>query len=164
MIIAIAAVGLNNGIGCNNKLLYHIPDDMKFFKETTTGHIVIMGYNTYKSMGCKPLPNRENLVVSKNHIEQDHDNVKFGNFVTFKDYIYNKGKDGKNLYVIGGQSIYDALIDNCDYLLLTSYINHKAIPDTFFPDQVAHGFNKATCIKKGTYDNHLWSIHKWVKD
>ena len=61
---AIVAVSDNWGIGNDNELLFHIPEDMKFFKDMTSGHSVVMGHNTYESIG-KPLPNRKNYVLSR---------------------------------------------------------------------------------------------------
>ena len=65
MFSIIVAIGKNNEIGKNNKLLWHIPEDLKKFKKITSGKTVIMGRNTYESIG-KPLPNRHNIVLSKN--------------------------------------------------------------------------------------------------
>ena len=65
MIKAIVAVDNKWGIGKKNKLLANIPEDMKFFKEMTTGSVVIMGMNTFKSMNYKPLPNRQNIVICR---------------------------------------------------------------------------------------------------
>ena len=68
MFSLIVAVGENNEIGKNNQLLWHIPEDLKNFKKITMGKTVIMGKNTYKSIG-KPLPNRKNIVLSRNPLE-----------------------------------------------------------------------------------------------
>lgn len=65
MFSLIVAIGKNNGIGKNNQLLWHIPEDLKNFKKITTGKTVIMGRNTYESIG-RPLPNRVNIVLSRN--------------------------------------------------------------------------------------------------
>lgn len=65
MFSIIVAIGKNNEIGKNNKLLWHIPEDLKKFKEITSGKTVVMGRNTYESIG-KPLPNRHNILLSKN--------------------------------------------------------------------------------------------------
>src|SRR5690606_34328642 len=61
---AIVAAADNHAIGKDNKLLWHLPNDLRFFKRTTSGHVVIMGRKTYESMG-KPLPNRRNLVITR---------------------------------------------------------------------------------------------------
>ena len=70
MFSLIVAIGKNNEIGKNNQLLWHIPEDLKNFKKITTGKTVIMGRNTYKSIG-RALPNRTNIVLSRNFLETD---------------------------------------------------------------------------------------------
>ena len=72
MISIIAAIGKNGELGKNNDLIWHLPGDLKFFKETTLNHPVIMGYNTYLSIG-KPLPKRKNIVIVKDVYEIDAD-------------------------------------------------------------------------------------------
>jgi len=78
MFSLIVAVGENNEIGKNNQLLWHIPEDLKNFKKITMGKTVIMGKNTYKSIG-KPLPNRKNIVLSRNPLEIE-EKIKDVNF------------------------------------------------------------------------------------
>ena len=70
MISLIASIGNNNEIGKNGDLIWHIPADMKFFKNTTIGHVVVMGYNTYKSLPG-PLKDREMIVISRNKTSND---------------------------------------------------------------------------------------------
>ena len=66
MIISlVVATDLQNGIGVNNQLLCHLPADLKYFRQTTTGHCIVMGRKTYESIG-KPLPNRTNIIVTRN--------------------------------------------------------------------------------------------------
>ena len=85
MFSLIVAVGKNNEIGKNNQLLWHIPEDLKNFKKITTGKTVIMGRNTYKSIG-RALPNRTNIVLSRNFLETDEkfkeDKKKYKNETT----------------------------------------------------------------------------------
>lgn len=66
MITLIGACGLNREIGRNNKLLWHLPNDLKYFKQQTEGDAIVMGRKTYESIGSKPLPNRANIVMSGN--------------------------------------------------------------------------------------------------
>ncbi len=70
MITIIAAIGKNNELGKNNDLIWHLPYDLKFFKEKTLNHAVVMGLNTYKSIG-KPLPSRENIVLTDQPLEDE---------------------------------------------------------------------------------------------
>ena len=103
----IAAVDKNWAIGRNNKLLVSIPDDMKFFRETTTGKIVVMGRKTLEIFpGKKPLKNRVNIVLTSDHSYQ----VDGAVIVHDMDELHEELKkyDSKDIYVIGGESIYSA--------------------------------------------------------
>ncbi len=128
----IAAVDKNWAIGLNNKLLVSIPADMKFFRETTTGGVVVMGRKTLESFpGGKPLKNRVNIVLT-------HDiNYKVDDAVIVHDIdellTEVKKYDSDSVYVIGGGSIYNALVDECDTALIT-YIDYSYNADTFFPN------------------------------
>jgi len=112
----VVAVGKNNEIGKNNQLLWHIPEDLKNFKKITTGKTVIMGRNTYKSIG-RALPNRTNIVLSRNFLETDEkvkeDKKKYENETTklefYDDFqkVIEKYKDLKEeIFIIGGGEIY----------------------------------------------------------
>ena len=116
MFSLIVAVGKNNEIGKNNQLLWHIPEDLKNFKKITTGKRVIMGRNTYKSIG-RALPNRTNIVLSRNFLETDEkvkeDKKKYENETTklefYDDFqkVIEKYKDLKEeIFIIGGGEIY----------------------------------------------------------
>jgi len=124
----IVAADLNNGIGYCNQLLCHLPADLKYFKNLTTGHHILMGKNTYNSIG-KPLPNRTNLVVSKtiNNLHGCHV------FNAIDDAIaFALSNNETELFIIGGDSIYK----QCMYMAETIYITrikHTFTADTFFP-------------------------------
>ncbi len=126
----IAAVAENGAIGKNNQLLWHLPDDLKHFKEITFGHPVIMGQRTFESLG-KPLPGRLNIVLSK-----DGDYHPAG--VTVCDSI-NKAvsiasrQDRKEIFFIGGGMVYEQAIKIADKLYLT-IVDGNYDADTFFPD------------------------------
>lgn len=111
----IAAVSDNWGIGLDNELLFHIPEDMKFFKEKTTGHTVVMGRKTYESIG-KPLPDRENYVLTRDE-EYEDERVRV---------IHQIDEIPKDAFVIGGQEIYDLLLPFCDRAYITRIAKHKA--------------------------------------
>ncbi|MCX6796186.1 MAG: dihydrofolate reductase [Candidatus Falkowbacteria bacterium] len=130
MIAAICAVGKNRGIGYQNKLLWHISDDLKHFKAITTGHVVIMGKNTYLSMG-KPLPNRFNIVIAAEPnfiapgcevVHSIPDAIKLG-----------KAQTGKDIFIIGGGQIYAQTLPFVEKLYLT-LVDNAPEADTFFPD------------------------------
>ena len=128
----IAAVDKNWAIGRNNKLLVSIPDDMKFFRETTTGKVVVMGRKTLESFpGKKPLKNRVNIVLtSDNSYQVDGDVI-----VHDMDELHEELKkyDSQDIYVIGGESIYRQLLDECDVAHITK-IDFSYEADAWFPN------------------------------
>lgn len=143
--IAIANVDKNLGIGLDNNLLIYIKEDMSFFKEHTTNNVVIMGKNTLFSFKNKiPLKNRINIVFTKykNLKEQykDYDNIEFVNNKNELKSILTKYKDKKK-FVIGGESIYKLLINDCDTLLLTE-VDKEFKANKFFPNYKDLGFKE----------------------
>ncbi|MBP9187079.1 MAG: dihydrofolate reductase [Bacteroidia bacterium] len=131
MIISlVVATDLQNGIGVNNQLLCHLPADLKYFRQTTTGHCIVMGRKTYESIG-KPLPNRTNIIVTRNAgLSLDGCVV-----VTSLDEAieYAKQQNETELMITGGGSIYVDAIKFCDKVYLTR-IEHVFNADTFFPE------------------------------
>lgn len=128
----IAAVDKNWAIGYENRLLVSIPADMKFFRETTTGKVVVMGRKTLESFpGGRPLPNRVNIVLThdKNYSNKDAIIVHDMDELLAEVKKYNSD----DVYVIGGGSIYKALVDECDEALIT-YIDFSYSADTHFPN------------------------------
>ena len=128
----IAAVDKNWAIGKNNKLLANIPEDMKFFRETTTGKVVVMGRKTLESFpNQKPLPNRTNIVLTKDK------SYKADGAVVVHDTEELSGVlekyDTKDVFCIGGGSIYKLLEPMCDTAFITK-IDYAYDADTFFPD------------------------------
>ena len=114
----IAAVDQNWAIGKNNALLVSIPADLKFFREMTTGKVVVMGRKTLESFpNGLPLKNRINIVLTKN---LDY-KVKGALIVHTKEQLFKElwQYDSKNIYVIGGESIYRMLLDQCDTAFVT---------------------------------------------
>lgn len=124
----IVAADEQNGIGKNNELLCHLPADLKYFKNLTTGHSILMGRKTYESIG-KPLPNRTNIVISRNT------NFIEGCFVfnTIEAGIaYAKTLNETELFIIGGDSIYVQVLNESDTIYLTR-THHVFEADAFFP-------------------------------
>jgi dihydrofolate reductase len=132
-IIAILHADSKWGIGKKNDLMFHLPKDMAFFRNTTKGHIVAMGENTLISFpGSKPLKNRTNIVLSKDK-EHDFDNVV--NVHTFNDFLHTI-KDyttKEDVYIIGGASIYRQMLPYCDEVLLTK-VMADGNAEVFFPN------------------------------
>lgn len=128
----IAAVDANWAIGNKNRLLTSIPADMKFFREKTTGHVVVMGRKTLESFpNGLPLKNRINIVLTANRSYKAKDAV----IVHTKEELLEELKkyDSKELYVIGGGSIYEMLLPYCDTAYITK-IDHAYAADTYFPN------------------------------
>ena len=129
MITIIAAVARNRAIGYENKLLYWLPNDLKRFKQLTTGHTILMGLNTYKSLPKGALPNRRNCVLTRSTRSLPGCEC----FKTWDEFIGTCTPD-EEVYIIGGASIYRQFIDKADRLCLTEIDDTPALADTFFPD------------------------------
>ncbi len=128
----IAAVDRNWAIGLKNKLLVQIPADMKFFRETTTGKVVVMGRRTLESFpNQRPLPNRVNIVLTRDSSYA----VKGAVVVHTMDELYEElaKYPSEDIYVIGGESIYRQLLDACDVAHITK-INYSYEADAYFPN------------------------------
>ena len=133
MIISILSVDKKYGIGKNNGLLFHLPLDMKFFKETTKGHAVFMGENTLLSFpGSKPLKNRENIVLSQDPTHNYEGCVNIHDFNEFIKILQEKGSIS-DVFVIGGASIYRQTLPYVDKVLLTK-VNADGGATVFFPN------------------------------
>ena len=128
MIISIVvAIAQNNGIGKNNQLLWHLPADLKHFKDITTGNTIIMGRKTYDSIG-KPLPNRRNIVITRNT----------GAVIPGVEIVHNLTDafalcaGTAEVFVIGGAEIYNQALDYCHKIYLT-VVKGDFEADAFFP-------------------------------
>lgn len=125
----IVAISNNNGIGKDNKLLCHIPGDLKRFRQITTGHTVIMGKNTFLSLPGGPLKNRKNVVITDNH----QDCFEGCETVFSIDEAINHCDDNQENFVIGGASVYRQFLPRASKLYLT-LVNKTFDADTFFPE------------------------------
>ena len=143
----IAAVAKNRAIGYQNKLIYWLPNDLKRFKQLTTGHTIIMGRNTYLSLPKGALPNRRNVVLSRsafndnvNENENENSKLKTQNLFPGCD-VYptlqaalQSCKDDEEVFIIGGASVYEQAMAVADRLCLTEVDDTPAEADAFFPD------------------------------
>lgn len=128
----IAAVDSNWGIGLNNALLVRIPDDMKRFRQITTGNVVVMGRKTLESFpGGQPLKNRINIVVTANRGYQVKGAVCVHNMEELSKEL--EKYHSEDIYIIGGESIYRQLLPQCDTALITK-IDYEYQADAWFPD------------------------------
>lgn len=146
MITFVVAMDRNRGIGFRGKLPWRLPADLKFFKQTTTGHTVLMGRKTYESIG-KPLPNRINVVLTRD--PSWNANAEGVHTVHSVEEALSRFGGGE-LYVIGGSEIFTALLPRADKLIVT-HINHEFETDTIFPEFAGHGW-KAVSRTPGLTD------------
>ena len=128
----IVAVDENWAIGKDNKLLVSIPSDMKFFRETTTGKVVVMGRKTLESFpNGLPLKNRTNIVLTRNRDYQVKDAIVVH---SVPELLVKLDKySSEDVYVIGGDSVYQELLPYCDVAHVTK-INHVYAADYWFPN------------------------------
>ncbi len=125
----VVAVDENLGIGLNNQLLCHLPDDLKMFKNLTKGHSVIMGRNTWFSLPLRPLPHRDNIVIS------DVDEDEYGGAAKASSIEESVAlmHDEKENFIMGGAMIYRQFMPLSNKLYITR-IHHTFDADTFFPE------------------------------
>lgn len=122
---AIAAMARNGVIGHANKLPWHLPEELKWFKKTTTGNVIIMGRKTFESIG-KPLPNRETIILSRAGFH-------FPGVRTVRDLAeLSIQNDPREFFIIGGAQIFAETLPICSHLYLT-IVKHEAEGDCFFP-------------------------------
>lgn len=126
----IAAVAENGAIGRNNKLIYHLPDDMRRFKKLTTGNTIIMGRRTYESLPKGALPHRRNIVLTRRGKASDYlgCDVYSGLYEALLDCCVDE-----DIYIIGGASVYRESMPLADRLCLTLVHDTPTDADTFFP-------------------------------
>lgn len=140
MIIGIVAIAKNYAIGKDGKLPWHYSADLKFFKQTTTGNAVVMGMNTWRSIG-KPLPNRLNIVLSK-----------FGNIEPQPNVLLLRNKESVlalanylncDVYIMGGAKTYDTFADVIATWIVTHVPMEVNDADVFMPAEFLDGFEMA---------------------
>ncbi len=129
-IIIIAAIANNNVIGKAGVLPWHIKEDLQHFKKLTLGSPCIMGRKTYESLLVKPLPERENIIVSHNKNYKPENVTLFHDFEEALQYVNKKGY--RKVFIIGGVSLFEIAIDRAHTLELTA-IHAMYTGDTFFP-------------------------------
>ena len=130
MLSIIVAIAKNNVIGKDNKLIWHLPEDLKRFKKITTGHTIIMGRKTFESLG-RVLPNRKHIVLCNDaQLNIDDENVEIINSVDKLEKYENSENEN---FVIGGASIYKLLLPKTNKLYITR-INQEFEGDVYFPE------------------------------
>ncbi len=129
MIVSIVvAIAQNNAIGKNNQLLWHLPADLKHFKQITSGHTIIMGRKTYDSIG-RPLPNRRNIVITRNTDLA----IEGAEVVTNLDDALALCDQEDEVFIVGGAQIYEHALAKTNRIHLTT-VHETYDADTFFPE------------------------------
>ena len=134
----ISAMAENRVIGNKNKLPWHLPADFKYFKEKTLNKIIVLGLNTFKSIGEKPLPNRKHIILTQDSNYKVPENCFLAHSIDealkiAKREIEHHADQDKEIMVCGGASVYKQFLPLAQKLYLT-YIHHNFEGDTFFPE------------------------------
>ncbi len=155
----IVAIAENNVIGKNNDLIWHLPDDLKHFKSNTKGHTIIMGRKTFESIGSKPLPKRENIVISRS----PQSPVEGVLFTTSLQEALKLSTD-REPFIVGGAEIYRQSMDIVDVMEITR-VHESFEGDTFFPeiDREVWTLEKEETHAKDENHKHAFSFQTWVR-
>lgn len=152
MISIIVAADENNVIGKDNDLIWHLPDDLKFFKEKTSGHAIIMGRRTFESVG-KPLPKRTNIIITR-----DKSFVQEGCIVvhSLEDALTEAAKTDEDPFIVGGEQIYRLALPVTDVVYLTR-VHHEFEGDRHFPE-LGDEWLKVENVQHAVDEKHAYSF------
>ena len=152
MFSIIVAVGKNNEIGKNNKLLWHIPEDLKNFKKITLNKKVVMGRKTFESIG-RPLPNRENIILTRNNDYTLDNEIRIYN--DLETLLSEYGNSEEEIFILGGEQIYKEMLDkNMITKLYISFIDFESKEaDAYFPK-----INYDDCILEKSEKHKNWEF------
>ena len=158
MFSIIVAVGKNREIGKGNKLLWHIPEDLKNFKEITTGKTVIMGRKNFESIG-RPLPNRKNIVLSKNGDKESFEQKGIELYQNLESLIEDYKNSKEEIFIIGGEQIYREFMQKgLVRRLYISYIEFSdSEADAYFPKI---DYDNWKIIKEKNYDDWKFCMYE----
>ena len=150
----IAAIARNNAIGNKNRLIYWLPNDLKRFKELTTGHTIIMGSNTFRSLPKGALPNRRNIVLSRKE-------SSFAGCETFSslDEALANCTNEEVVYIIGGEMLYRTALPMASILCLTEVDDTPEEADAFFPQFNRNEWEVIEQEKHGTDEKHNFNYN-----
>ena len=154
MFSLIAAIGKNRELGKNGELIFHIKDDMKFFRETTLGHKIVMGRKTWESLPSK-LPNRTNIVISSRDFEGPDEIIH-----DLADFMAKNKDTDEEIFIIGGGMIYKEFLPVASSLYLTEVDAGDETADAYFPDFDKNLYQR-TVIKEGKADDLAFVISKY---
>ena len=161
----IVAAGENNEIGRQNQLLWHLPNDLKFFKNTTWGMPVIMGRKTYESIAGEPLPGRINIVVTQNAgFDPKHEKVRVADSLE-KAIVMAAETDCKELFIAGGGEIYKHSLPLTHRIYLTRVHHRFADAEIFYPEIRNGEWKKVQSLEFEADEKHAWpySFETWER-
>lgn len=160
MTTIVVAMGEKNEIGADNQLLWHLPKDLKHFKELTSGHPIIMGRKTYESIG-KALPNRTNIVISRKKNWFEEGILIVG---SIKEAVKFAKKIDEDIFIIGGGNIYEQTMEIADKLEVT-LVKTELKADTFFPkiDQKIWKLSEEVFHEKDEKNQYDFSFQTYEK-
>lgn len=165
MLSIIAAIGKNNELGKGNDLVFKLPADMKHFRDTTRGHTVVMGRKTFESLPNGPLPNRKNIVITRD-TKYKKDGIEV---VHSLEEAFNKFKNTiEEIFVIGGAEIYKQAMKYADKLYITHIDAEDKKADAFFPEIIPIVFGETKREKhkkddKNKYDYDFVEYERFLK-
>lgn len=162
----IVAFDLDRGIGKDNNLLWHLPADMKFFRDTTRGHIVVMGRKNYESIPerFRPLPDRENAVLTRNEDFTADDCVVFHSLTDCLNHY--KDETERTVFIIGGGQIYKEAWESGEVNeVIATRVNDHFQADTWFPDIKIDDWKKEQVMSHPKDEKHVASfeVFRYVK-
>lgn len=148
----------NWGIGKDGALLFRIPEDMRHFRRMTTGKVVVMGRKTFESLpGGRPLAGRTNIVLSTDKAFSPAGATVCRSLRELKEELKRFGTD--DVFVIGGQRVYEALLDYCRFAYITRY-DRAFEADRRLPDiETCGGWKRVKTLARGDHDGSAYAIH-----
>ncbi|WFE67849.1 dihydrofolate reductase [Thiomicrospira sp. R3] len=152
-LMMIVAMAKNRMIGLNNKMPWHLPDDLKYFKAQTLNKPVIMGRKTFESIGARALPNRPNLVISRNPDFSAAGSVVFNSVEKAIESV----SDAPEIVIMGGAQIYAQWVDKVDRLLITE-VNAEPQGDAFFPQLDKQAWLEVSRKAHVADENHCYAF------
>ena len=165
MISLIAAIGKNNELGKNNTLVWSMPTDLKYFREKTSGHPVIMGRKTFESIG-RPMPNRRNIIITRD-LDYKKDGIEVSH--SLEEAIARARTtlaQSEEIFVIGGEEIFKKSMDIADRLYITHIEAEDKNADTFFPEIIPVVWNEISHVEHKRDEknpfNYTFSIYEKI--
>ena len=154
----IAAIGKNYELGKDNNLVWRLKEDLKFFKNTTMGHPIVMGRKTFESLP-KVLPGRKNIVISTSDIRNEEIEL----YKSIKEFLIKYKEFKEDVFIIGGASIYKQFIDYSNKMYLTEIDSVDYDADAYFPWFEISEWNKENILEPVVYKDILYERNKYVR-